>query len=223
MFMLQNVQASRDQQDDADDGPYGTAVGQDISYQRLSCGQLLVYESPCSPGRSVVADQADQKKNAARARLSLGSGRASSGIAYCSRSRMNRSVPEECLIVCLYFRNGTDALGRQGEYPCAGIVSVAPHIALHTGVNRGTFVAGEAVVIAFVARLAQEVPERDGLAVQPVSGPVRCHVAAVAPHSAKLLPAGGQPRLLAVADLVGRKQRCTVGSFYNLGDGGAAR
>src|SRR5215813_12242027 len=26
-----------------------------------SCGQLLVYESPCSPGLSVAADQADQK------------------------------------------------------------------------------------------------------------------------------------------------------------------
>jgi len=54
-----------------------------------SCGQLLVYESPCSPGRSVAADQADQKKNAAMARRSLGLGSALSGIAYCSRSRVS--------------------------------------------------------------------------------------------------------------------------------------
>ena len=32
-----------------------------------SCGQLLVYESPVSPGRSVEADHADQKKKPASA------------------------------------------------------------------------------------------------------------------------------------------------------------
>jgi hypothetical protein len=32
-----------------------------------SCGQLLVYDRPVSPGRSVAAAQADQKKKAASA------------------------------------------------------------------------------------------------------------------------------------------------------------
>src|SRR5215510_5629134 len=41
-----------------------------------SCGQLLVYESPVSPGRSVAADHADQKKNAASALRSSARGRA---------------------------------------------------------------------------------------------------------------------------------------------------
>jgi hypothetical protein len=39
-----------------------------------SCGQLLVYDKPVSPGRSVAADQADQKKNPVRAVRSAASG-----------------------------------------------------------------------------------------------------------------------------------------------------
>ncbi len=38
-----------------------------------SCGQLLVYDRPLSPGRSVVADHADQKKNAASSLRCTGS------------------------------------------------------------------------------------------------------------------------------------------------------
>ena len=51
-----------------------------------SCGQLLVYESPVSPGRSVVAAHEVQKKNAARACRSARTGSAPSVIAYCSRN-----------------------------------------------------------------------------------------------------------------------------------------
>ena len=51
-----------------------------------SCGQLLVYERLVSPGRSVAADQEDQKKKAVSACRSLASGSAFSCIAYCSRS-----------------------------------------------------------------------------------------------------------------------------------------
>src|SRR5262245_17014018 len=50
-----------------------------------SCGQLLVYDSPVSPGRSVVADQADQKKNPASALRSSARGSAFVVMAYCSR------------------------------------------------------------------------------------------------------------------------------------------
>jgi len=47
-----------------------------------SCGQLLVYERPVSPGRSVVAAQADQKKKAASALRCSPSGSAPDVIAY---------------------------------------------------------------------------------------------------------------------------------------------
>ena len=53
---------------------------------RGSWGQLLVQDSPASPGRSVEADQDAQKKNAVSADRSAASGRVSATIAYCSRS-----------------------------------------------------------------------------------------------------------------------------------------
>src|SRR5690349_5970746 len=48
-----------------------------------SCGQLLVYDKPVSPGRSVAAAQEDQKKNAVSAARCSTSGSALSVIAYC--------------------------------------------------------------------------------------------------------------------------------------------
>lgn len=51
-----------------------------------SCGQLLVYDRPGSPGRSVAAAQALQKKNAVSAARSSAAGTSPSRIAYCSRS-----------------------------------------------------------------------------------------------------------------------------------------
>src|SRR5512141_2341187 len=47
-----------------------------------SCGQLLVYDVPVSPGRSVAADHADQKKNALSALRSSARGSALSDMAY---------------------------------------------------------------------------------------------------------------------------------------------
>ena len=53
---------------------------------RGSCGQLLVYDRPVSPGRSVAAAQDDQKKKPVSAVRSSAAGREPALIAYCSRS-----------------------------------------------------------------------------------------------------------------------------------------
>src|SRR6478752_3922684 len=53
---------------------------------RGSCGQLLVYESPGLPGRSVEAAHDDQKKKAVSAVRSRALGRALGVMAYFSRS-----------------------------------------------------------------------------------------------------------------------------------------
>src|SRR5690349_24044394 len=53
---------------------------------RGSCGQLLVYERPSSPGRSVDAAHDDQKKKPASALRSAAFGSALAVMAYFSRS-----------------------------------------------------------------------------------------------------------------------------------------
>jgi hypothetical protein len=53
---------------------------------RGSCGQLLVYERPCSPGRSVAAAQEVQKKKPASALRSTALGSKSRPMAYFSRN-----------------------------------------------------------------------------------------------------------------------------------------
>src|SRR5579871_1593248 len=54
-----------------------------------SYGQLLVYERPVSPGRSVQVDHADQKKKAVNALRCTASGSAPLAMAYCSRRSAN--------------------------------------------------------------------------------------------------------------------------------------
>ncbi len=66
-----------------------------------SCGQLLVYDTSVSPGRSVAAAHDVQKKNAASASRSAWSGSAPVAIAYWSRSvASDGSVPNSASKCC---------------------------------------------------------------------------------------------------------------------------
>jgi len=118
--------------------------------------------------------------------------------------------------VGLHFRDGAHPLRGQSHDLRSLVVGVAPHLALHPGVDRRALIGGKTVVVGLVARLAQEVPQDYRFAVQPVGGPVRRHVAAVSPHGAELLPAGGQPRLLALPDLLGGEQRLAADGLYSV-------
>jgi len=176
-----------------------------------SCGQLLVYERPDSPGRSVAAAHDDQKKNAVSARRFLAARQQVVAHRVLIAQMLEpRIVAEQACVVLRDRLDRACALRRHGDRAARRIVAVAPHLVPHGGFDRRALVRGERVERAAVALLRQDVAQRDRFAVQPVGRPVGRDVAAMPPHGAELLAAHGAPRALAVLHLRPVEQHATV-------------
>jgi hypothetical protein len=146
---------------------------------RGSCGQLLVYVT-VSPGRSVAAAHADQKKKAA----SAGAGGIGDG---APRQRvLLAALGEEAGVVGGVGLDGAGAMVRHGDRRGGGVVGVGADLAAEPLAEGGLRLGRELGVRG--AALAEGGVVEDGgqLAVQPVGGPVGRDVCAVAPDGAEL-------------------------------------
>ena len=127
-------------------------------------------------------------------------------------------VAQQALVVRRDVGDGHRALVVDHHRPRGGVVGVRAHHGFQAGREGGLFrgaqggIAGRLVVAP--RPLVEDV---HGLAVQPVRGPVRRHVAAVAPDRAQLLAARGLPDLAAGFDVGAGEHHLAAAGDHLLG------
>ena len=128
-------------------------------------------------------------------------------------------VAEEGGVVGLDGLDGAQPVGGDGDDARVLVVGVGAQLGLQPRLQRGRLLGVEVVEGNAVAAARPRLGKPDGLAVEPVGGPVGRGVGAVAPDGAELLPADGAPDVLAPVDGGAVEDELAVGGLDGLGNG----
>ncbi len=114
------------------------------------------------------------------------------GLAQVKRLRV---ITKQGLVVRGHRFDGDGAIRGDHGLLRVRVVAVGADPRLQPGLQRGALLRRQVREVGAVVAARDDVQPRDRLAMQPVGGPVRRHVAAMTPDGAELLAARGLPHL----------------------------
>jgi len=206
-----------EQQHHADDRPHDVGAGGAVVDERLVRPVVGVGDGQPGPLRDRGPAGPEEERGEVVALVRLGQHLLLHGVGLAQRGE-RRVAAEERAVVRGGGPHRRQAIGADGERAARCVVAVLAQLAGQAGFERRARFGGQGVEALAVCSFGPDLEQPDRFAMQPVCGPVRGLIRAVAPDRAELLAAGGLPHELPAQDVVARIHELARLAHDPLGD-----